>query len=212
MPPLDADAETLARTRLGAAIRNLGHAVVGHEADPEHLQQLASSLESMSASLQSGVGRSRTSTDAHWGDDVVPEGAVLLSHGDRPFAGPYSPWSVDMTVRRVGDEAVGVVTYRSGHEGAPGRCHGGVVAGVFDDVLGYVLQVHQIVAFTGTISVRYERPTPLFVPIQYRARLDRVEGRKLFMTADCWHDDTRIASATATFISVDIERFGDSRL
>jgi acyl-coenzyme A thioesterase PaaI-like protein len=208
----DPDAETLARTRLGVAIRNLGHAVVGHAADPAYLEQIAAGLEAMSESLSAGVRRSRVSTEAHFGDDVVPEGAVLLSHGDRPFAGPFSPWSVDMTVRRVGDEAVGVVTYRSAHEGAPGRCHGGVVAGVFDDVLGYVLQIHRHVAFTGTISVRYERPTPLFVPIVYRARLDRIEGRKLFMTADCWHDEVRIATAEATFIAVDMARFGDARL
>jgi hypothetical protein len=44
----------------------------------------------------------------------------------------------------------------------------------------------------------------------YRARLDRIEGRKLFMTADCWHDDLRIAGATATFIAVDIAQFGAS--
>jgi acyl-coenzyme A thioesterase PaaI-like protein len=210
MSSSDFDAETLARTRLGAAIRNLGHAVVGHEADPAHLEEIAASLEQMSTSVQAGGARSRVSTEPHWGDDEVPDGAVLLSHGDRPFAGPFSPLSVDMTVRRVGDEAVGVVTYRSAHEGAPGRCHGGVVAGVFDDVLGYVLQVHRHVAFTGTITVRYERPTPLFVPIVYRARLDRIEGRKLFMTADCWHDDLRIAGATATFIAVDIAQFGAS--
>jgi acyl-CoA thioesterase FadM len=91
-----------------------------------------------------------------------------------------------------------------------GNCRGGIVAGVFDDVLGYVLQVHQHVAFTGSIAVRYERPTPLFVPIVYRARLDHIEGRKLFMTAGCWNDDLRIATSTATFIAVDPSRFGEA--
>jgi acyl-coenzyme A thioesterase PaaI-like protein len=208
----DPDAESIARTRLGAAIRELGHAVVGHEAAPAHLEDIAMQVEALAASLVGGASRSRASAVSHWSEEPVTDGAILVSHGDRPFAGPFSPWSVDMEVRREGDEAVGRVTYREAHEGAPGRCHGGVVAGVFDDVLGYVLQLNRVVAFTGTLSVRYERPTPLFIPIVYRARLARQEGRKLFMTADCSAGDVRIASAEATFIAVDPSRFGDARL
>ena len=41
------------------------------------------------------------------------------------------------------------------HEGAPGRSHGGVVAGLFDDVFGFVLDVVQEPAFTGELTIRY---------------------------------------------------------
>jgi acyl-coenzyme A thioesterase PaaI-like protein len=205
------DPETVARTRLGVAMRELGHAVVGHDAHPARLIGLAAELEAMTASIAAGATRSRSTAVTHYRhDQPVGEGELLLSHGDRPFAGPFSPWSVDMEVRREGDEAVGRVTFREAHEGAPRRCHGGVVAGVFDDVLGYVLQVHQLIAFTGTLSVRYEQPTPLFRPLVFRARLNGQEGRKLFMAADSWDGDRKIASAEAIFIVTDPARFVDA--
>jgi acyl-coenzyme A thioesterase PaaI-like protein len=214
MPSSDSpvtDPETVARTRIGVAMRELGHAVVGHDADPARLNELAGTLEAMTASLAAGSARSRSTAVTHYlHDRPVGEGELLLSHGDRPFAGPFSPWSVDMEVRREGDEAVGRVTFREAHEGAPRRCHGGVVAGVFDDVLGYVLQVHQLMAFTGTLSVRYEQPTPLFTPMVFRARLVRQEGRKLFMAADSWDGDRKIASAEAVFIVTDPSKFVDA--
>jgi acyl-coenzyme A thioesterase PaaI-like protein len=209
-PPLS-DPETAARTRIGLAMRELGHAVVGHDTEPDRLTELAAEIEAITASLATGAPRSRSSAASNYiHDRVVAEGEMLLSHGDRPFAGPFSPWSVDMVVRREGDEAVGRVTFREAHEGAPSRCHGGVVAGVFDDVLGYVLQVHHLVAFTGTLSVRYEQPTPLFRPIVFRARLVREEGRKLFMAADSWDGERKIGSAEAVFIATDRTRFLDS--
>ena len=46
------------------------------------------------------------------------------------------------------EEAVARVRLGHAFEGAPGRAHGGIVASIFDDVMGIVLTIHSTPAFT----------------------------------------------------------------
>ena len=82
----------------------------------------------------------------------------MVSYDERPFSGRSSPWGVDLEVHRHGDEIEAILTLRAAHEGAPDRSHGGIVAGLFDDVFGFVLDVVQEAAFTGELTIRYEAP------------------------------------------------------
>ena len=127
----------------------------------------------------------------------------MLSYPDRPISGAASPWGVDLVITRDGDGVIGRTTYRSAHEGAPGRVHGGVLAATFDDLFGFLNQLLEKRAFTGEITVRYEGPTPLNRPIELRARLVGIEGRKQFFEAEAFDGSTRFARSTATFITVD---------
>ena len=65
------------------------------------------------------------------------------------------------------------------YEGPPGHVHGGVCAMVLDHVLGAAAHLPGTPAYTGTLSVRYLRGTPLG-PLRAEARVDRVEGVKTF--------------------------------
>jgi acyl-coenzyme A thioesterase PaaI-like protein len=65
------------------------------------------------------------------------------------------------------------------YEGPPGHVHGGVCAMVLDHVLGATAHKPGRPAYTGTLSVRYLRGTPLG-PLRAEARIDRVEGVKTF--------------------------------
>ena len=47
------------RVRAGRAIRDLGHALVGHQAPPELLERVADALEPLTAELDRGPSRSR---------------------------------------------------------------------------------------------------------------------------------------------------------
>ena len=108
----------------------------------------------------------------------------MVSYDERPFSGRSSPWGVDLEVHRHGDEIEAILTLRAAHEGAPDRSHGGIVAGLFDDVFGFVLDVVQEAAFTGELTIRYEKPTPLHRPIACRGRLARRDGRKLYIEGE----------------------------
>jgi len=87
-------------------------------------------------------------------------------------------------VRRDGEEAVATLTRSAAHEGAPGRSHGGIVAALFDDVYGFVLNIVGKSAFTGELSVRYEAGVPIGVPLECRVRLAERDGRKLYMSGE----------------------------
>ncbi|MEX0847665.1 MAG: PaaI family thioesterase [Ilumatobacteraceae bacterium] len=194
------------RARAGRAVRDLGHALIGHEADDALIDDVARTLDELTARLSAGSARTREQRGFQQGEAWVPpaDGEAFTSHDDRPVSGRSSPWGLDPEIRRVGDEVEATVTLRSAHEGAPGRSHGGIVAALFDDVYGFILQVHRLPAFTGELTVRYVGPTPLYVPLTCRVRFASREGRKLFMTGEITTaDGTTCVTSKATFISID---------
>jgi acyl-coenzyme A thioesterase PaaI-like protein len=133
----------------------------------------------------------------------------MTSYDERPISGRASPWGLDLDIRRRGDEAVTTLTLRAAHEGAPGRSHGGIVAALFDDVYGFILEIQAQSAFTGELWVRYEAGVPIGIPIVCTVRLDRREGRKLFMTGELTvgSTDQVLARSAATFIAIDPSTF-----
>jgi acyl-coenzyme A thioesterase PaaI-like protein len=197
-----------ARASAGKAIRDLGHAIVGHHASIELIDRVSSTLDVLTAELSTGSIRTRVEghPQGEWG--AVPEdGATLSTYDERPVSGRASPWGLDLHVWRDGDEAVGSVTMRAAHEGAPGRSHGGIVAALFDDVYGFVLAILTEPAFTGELSVRYEAGVPIGVPLECRVRLVERDGRKLYMTGELTADGRVVARSKATFIAIDREQF-----
>jgi acyl-coenzyme A thioesterase PaaI-like protein len=196
--------ELAARAHAGAAVRDLGHALVGHDNPLELLEQAARTVEALAVQLSRGPVRTRPGRDMQnlVFDDPPADGTVFASYADRPISGAASPWGVDLVVSRDGDSVIGRCTLRAAHEGAPARSHGGVTAAIFDDLFGFVLTVHQLAAFTGELTVRYVGPAPLHVPLEFRARLAGRERRKLYMAAQATSGGAVFATATATFITI----------
>jgi len=65
---------------------------------------------------------------------------------------------------------VGHVRLSRLREGPPGSVHGGVVAGLFDEVMGAASRLEgRPGGLTGRLTVRYRRPTPLDVDLVLRA-------------------------------------------
>ena len=193
------------RAYAGKAVRHIGHALVGHHASPGLLERVADTVERLSVELDANGVRSRPGPDMQnlVAVEVPADGSVITSYPDRPVSGAASPWGVDLVVTRERDDVVGRCTLRAAHEGAPQRAHGGVVAAIFDDLYGFALSLLQERAFTGDLYVRYEAPTPMHTELAFRARAERRDGRKLFLSADAWHGERRFASSKATFIIVD---------
>ena len=128
------------------------------------------------------------------GDD----GALLERSG---IAGRSNPLAAPVQWELHDDRAVGWATYSPAYEGPIGHVHGGFVAAAFDDLLGTAQTLSGSAGFTGTLTVKMIRPTPLNRRIDYEAGIDRVEGRKIFVwgTADC--DGERLAEASIVFIA-----------
>ena len=114
---------------------------------------------------------------------------------------------IAIVVHRDGDTAVADVTLGAAFEGAPGRTHGGVVAAVFDDLMGYLLSILKVPAFTGRLSVTYREATPVDEPLRFRAWLAHRDERKLHISATAHHGEVLIAESTSVFITIDPMRF-----
>ena len=193
------------RAAAGGAIRRLGHSLVGHEAENELLDEVAATIDDLTRRLDTGAPRQRPPEsfgDKSW-SEPLPQG-IVGAYDDRPFSGRASPWALDLEVHRRGDEVEGLLTLGAAHEGAPQRAHGGIVAGLFDDVFGFVLGILQQPAYTGELVVRYERPTPLYRPLACRGRLAERAGRKLWVEGELVdvERDEVVARGRGLFITV----------
>lgn len=196
-----------ARIELGIAVRRLGHAAVGHESPLADIEHATRAIHAVSDELESAPVRIRDlSNFGKTLTEPAPDGAQLPSHIARPGSGPGSPYGLDMVVHRDGDRVRVRFHLGPAHEGPPQRGHGGVIALAFDDALGFVLNMHQIIAYTGELSIRYRAGTPIGSPLVITAWLDRREGRKMFIESDLREDRPDapvIASASAIFIEID---------
>lgn len=197
-----------ARADAAAALRRLGHALMGHEVSVELLRRVARTADQVAADLEAGPPRQRDVLEAkrRMFDTDVPDGARVVHFDECFVSGPWNPMGMAIEVRREGDEAVAAVRLGPAFEGAPERAHGGIVAALFDDVLGYLLTLHRIPAFTGELTVRYLAPTPIGLPFTVRGRMLDREGRKLYLAGEAVADGATVATATGTFIAIAPER------
>ena len=62
---------------------------------------------------------------------------------------------------------------------------------------------------TGTLTIRYRRPTPLHRDLRFEGTLERVEGRKIFTRGRCFDGDTMTAEAEGLFVRVDFQKLAE---
>lgn len=200
-----------ARLAAADALRKLGHAIVSHDPGDGFFGRVVDAIEGVLPQIEASPPRRRLPENMKRGLFEAPpaEGERIDHFPDCVISGHANPLGVAIVVHRQGDEAVARVTLGPAFEGAPGRAHGGTVAGIFDDVLGNVLTIIAQPAFTGELTVRYLAPTPLGVELEFRGRLARREGRKLWIEGECTEPDgTRVAEAAGLFIAIDFSKLG----
>jgi hypothetical protein len=101
----------------------------------------------------------------------------------------------------------GRATFSAAYEGAPGLLHGGILAAAFDELLGLATVFSGGPGMTRDLHVRYLRPTPIGVELLFAGRLDRTEGRRLFVSAEVEAGGIRTAEARGVFTAVGGDKF-----
>lgn len=124
------------------------------------------------------------------------------------LSGPASPLSPPMNLWMDGDTVRGSATFGRVFMGPPGKVHGGVLALALDMLMAKTQDFVTGLGMTGTLNIRYLAPTPLNTEIRFEARLNRLDGRKLFTEAKVFAGDTQTVEATGIWISAQ----GDYRL
>ena len=99
--------EAAARAEIAEAIRDLGHALVGHHTPTDELNAVAAELRGLSARLSVGATRERAveRPTGDWGP-APASGDEMFSFDERPISGTASPYGLDMRIVRDGDEVV----------------------------------------------------------------------------------------------------------
>lgn len=122
-----------------------------------------------------------------------------------PIVGPLNPISGPIEFHLEGREFRARHAFEPQFNGPPGSVHGGVIAMVFDELLGCLGGMLGIGGFTGTLTVVYRSLTPLQRPIDMRSWVDREEGVKTFVkgtmhTTDADGTERLCAEAEGIFI------------
>ncbi|KZS86086.1 MULTISPECIES: PaaI family thioesterase [Mycobacterium] len=166
------DRVTATYAPLAAAVRDLIDATIRTQADDDVIARARTAIEAVTRSLRSQ--RIRPSGISYRLDGrPVPVGNAAVGQCN-PIAPPLVVHH-DAEGRCCSEFALGAA-----YEGPPGLAHGGVCALVLDHMLGEAAsQGLTQPLFTGTITVKYLRGTPLG-RLRSEAWIDRTEGVKAF--------------------------------
>ncbi|KAM4861638.1 acyl-coenzyme A thioesterase THEM4 isoform 2-T2 [Thomomys bottae] len=90
-------------------------------------------------------------------------------------------------------------------QGAPGFIHGGAIASIIDATVGMCASRTEGFVMTANLNINYKRPIPLCSVVVINSQLDKIEGRKLFLSCNIQSSDEKTlhTEATGLFIKLD---------
>jgi acyl-coenzyme A thioesterase PaaI-like protein len=199
------------RERLADSIRALVRATRVTETDPSVIDEARELID-----RATGLLAARTFEGPHCqvGFGALAEGVDFSGPPPRWF--PLSPVmgrcnalappveldvveeEVDGTTTRV---VVGSVTLNEAYNGPPwDNTHGGVIAEIFDELLGSAAIAGAGGGYTGRLTINYRRPTPILRRLDLRAWVEGISGRKVTARGEIRCGDTITADAEGLFI------------
>lgn len=124
-----------------------------------------------------------------------------------PVTGPEN--AIAPPLHLIGQEDGSIearVTLGLAYQGPPGCVHGGVSALLLDHTLGVANHWAGDSGMTGTLTLRYHRPTPLFEELTISARQESVDGRKIRTLGTISAGGEVCVSADGLFINTHLPR------
>ncbi|WP_107706008.1 PaaI family thioesterase [Nocardioides allogilvus] len=124
-----------------------------------------------------------------------------------PVTGPEN--AIAPPLHLIGQENGSIearVTLGLAYQGPPGCVHGGVSALLLDHTLGVANHWAGDSGMTGTLTLRYHRPTPLFEELTISARQESVDGRKIRTLGTISVGGEVCVSADGLFINTHLPR------
>jgi len=190
------------RFELAAAVRRITSAMVGLPLTDADISSATEAVAEVADRLERSAGpgrRPRAQPDpVGHPQDFFPTSPVI------GFANPVAP---PVVVEAVDGELIGSAWFDYQYEGPPTCVHGGVIAMVFDEMLGAANILAGNPGMTGTLTIRYRKPTPLLTSLRLEARCVSRDGRKIRTTGAIYHGDVLTAEAEGIFIELVPQRF-----
>ena len=191
--------------RVGSALRRIIDKLVATEAPAQELAHLAAMLEGLAGVLEPWP-------QGHSYDGFAESanaGTPYAFFDNSPILGEANPLAPPLHVGVEGDKIVGWARFGAAYEGPPGCVHGGYVAATFDEILGMSQALTGKRGMTGTLTVRYRKPTPLNRDLRWEGEVVREEGRRIYTEGRCFDGETLTAEAEAIFVTVDFARIAE---
>jgi acyl-coenzyme A thioesterase PaaI-like protein len=177
---------------LACSVRELLDATIRTQADEDVVAEARRAIDAVTARLRA------KQTDGPFGVRFTPDGRGR-SWGN-PVIGIRNPMAPPLVIDRDDQRCWTEFDLAAAFEGPPGHVHGGISALILDHVLGEAASAGmQKPLFTGTISVRYLRGTPLG-RLRAEAWIDRVDGIKTYAKGFIADTDGPTVEAEGLFI------------
>ena len=184
------------RERLANAIRELIDHVVDSEAPVEVFVQAADEVARLAEFL--GPHPRRGAKQPH-----LPDlGELQRTFWRDPVIGKSNPIAAPVDIEIHDQVVTGRAHLGLAHEGPPGYVHGAVIAGIFDQILGLANLASGNVGMTGTLTIRYRRPTPLQTELVFEGHTEKVAGRKIFVKGTLHAGEDLTAEADGLFVNL----------
>lgn len=178
---------------LATSVRRLIDATIRTEVDHDVIAAATAQIDAVTADLSTAL------MPGAFGERAVEDGQGIAS--GNVVVGARNPTAPPLIVNRENDGSVWTeFVLGAAYEGPSGHVHGGVSAMVLDHILGATAHQPGRPAYTGTLTVRYHRKTPLSRPLRARAWVERVEGVKTFAAGEIGDADGPMVSAHGVFI------------
>jgi len=190
------------RFELAYQVRRITTAMVGLPIADDDIEAATAKLKDAADELErvAAEGRRLRAQPDPVGDpqEFFPTSPVI------GFANPIAP---PVVVEAVDGELRGTANFDYQYEGPPTCVHGGVIAMVFDEMLGAANIMAGSPGMTGTLTITYRKPTPLRTPLRLEARFMGRDGRKIRTYGAMFNGDTLTAEAEGIFIELVPQRF-----
>lgn len=193
--------------RVGNVLREMIERLVSTQASDDDLEQMVTQLEAIVEVLRAFPHGRRYEGVSEASTGRVSMPGETADHNDfSPVVGKANPLAPPLILGARDGMVTGTVICGSAYEGPPGHVHGGVVAALFDELLGATQVLSGNPGMTGRLEVSYRAPTPLHTPLDLEGRLVRVDGRKIHTEGTLRAGENVCATATGLFITVDFEK------
>jgi len=194
------------REKTARLLRQLGHDLAARRPSAEVLRQVEVAVEPLLRLVEqeplreSPIGRVAAAISTLDQDAIRAEALENPRPVDSVVAGPANPIGLGAQATFEGDDSVVRVTLGPEHEGFPGIAHGGIVAALFDEVLGQTIPATGVLAYTATLDVQYSAPAPIGELLEFRASITSIEDRKVQVKGFGTVDGQRFAEAESLYI------------
>jgi acyl-coenzyme A thioesterase PaaI-like protein len=184
----------------GELIHHLRCSSAPEEVLSEATAHIRQAMAALAPYLQQGEGWSTVSIASDTPGFAWNENDLTAVMPYSPVSGKHNPISPPIRMWRDGDAVRGEAIFSPTYAGPPNSVHGGIIAAVFDELLSMANVITGSAGFTGTLTIRYHRKTPLSTPVELWAQNVRSEGRKQVSRAEMRVDGEVTASAEGLFI------------